>query len=171
MSNDTGNLRNLPRNGSNKKKLEPAVVNVRIKISALWAAMLFVFAYVDLFSLYRADFRASIEAGEIGGFTISQSFLMGTTLYVVIPSLMIFFSLVLRPRLNRFVNMALSLVYAVTITAGAAGEWSYYVAGSAVEVAILGAIAYLAWSWPTKSHVSALDREEAPIRLVEQSTV
>jgi hypothetical protein len=33
-------------------------VNVRIKISALWTSMLFVFAYVDLFSLYRRDVRA-----------------------------------------------------------------------------------------------------------------
>jgi hypothetical protein len=33
-------------------KFEPSKVNVRIKISALWTAMLFVFAYVDIFSLY-----------------------------------------------------------------------------------------------------------------------
>ena len=39
--------------------------------------MLFVFAYVDLFSLYRPDFRADLEAGEIGGFTVNQSFLWG----------------------------------------------------------------------------------------------
>jgi hypothetical protein len=32
-------------------RFEPANVNVRIKISALWTSMLFVFAYVDLFSL------------------------------------------------------------------------------------------------------------------------
>ena len=34
--------------------------------------MLFVFAYVDLFSLYRLDFRADIEAGEVGGFAVNQ---------------------------------------------------------------------------------------------------
>jgi hypothetical protein len=34
-------------------KLEPFNVNVRTKISALWTSMLFDFAYVDLFSLYR----------------------------------------------------------------------------------------------------------------------
>jgi hypothetical protein len=32
-------------------KFEPSNVNVRIKISALWTSMLFVFAYVDVFSL------------------------------------------------------------------------------------------------------------------------
>ena len=69
---------------------EPSNVNVRIKISALWTSMLFVFAYVDLFSVYRPDFRADLEAGEIGGFTVNQSFLLGTTIYVVIPSLMVF---------------------------------------------------------------------------------
>lgn len=59
---------------------EPSNVNVRIKISALWTSLLFVFAYVDLFSLYRSDFRADLDAGEVDGFTIDHSFLFGTTL-------------------------------------------------------------------------------------------
>jgi hypothetical protein len=41
--------------------LDPCPVNVRNKISALWASTLFVFAYVDLFSFYRSDFRADVE--------------------------------------------------------------------------------------------------------------
>ena len=113
---------------------EPLNVNVRIKISALWASMLFVFAYVDLFSLYRPDFRADLEAGEIGGFPVNQSFLLGTTVYVVIPSLMVFCALILRPRINRIANIALGIVYALTVIAGAIGEWNYYILGSAIEV-------------------------------------
>ncbi len=129
-------------------KFDPSKVNVRIKISALWTSMLFVFAYVDLFSLYRPDFRADVEAGEVGGFTVNQSFLLGTTAYIVIPSLMVFCALVLRPRVNRIVNIALSVAYALTIVAGAIGEWNYYILGSAIEVALLAAIVYYAWSWP-----------------------
>src|ERR671934_2909102 len=87
--------------------LEPFPVNVRIKISALWTSMLFVFAYVDLFSLYRRDFRADLEAGKVSGFTINGSFLVGTTVYVVVPSLMVCVALVLRPRANRIANIAL----------------------------------------------------------------
>jgi Family of unknown function (DUF6326) len=130
-------------------KLEPANVNVRIKISALWAALLFVYAYVDIFSFYRPDFRADIEAGRIGGFTLSQSFLLGTTIYVMIPSLMVFATLVLRPRLNRIVNIAVGIIYALTIIAGAIGEWNYYILGSAIEVGLLAAVVYYAWTWPT----------------------
>ena len=134
-------------------KLEAFPVNVRVKISALWASMLFVFAYVDLFSLYRADVRADIAAGEIGGFTINQSFLLGTTAYVVIPALMVFGALVLRPRINRIANIALSVVYALTIVGGAIGEWNYYLLGSAIEVGLLAAVAYYAWTWPKAAPV------------------
>ena len=132
-------------------KFEPATVNVRTKVSALWTSMLFVFAYVDLFSLYRPDFRADLEAAEVGGFTVNQSFLLGTTAYVVIPSLMVFSTLVLQPRLNRVANIVLGIVYIVTIVIGAVGEWSYYILGSVVEVAMLAAIVYYAWTWPKQT--------------------
>ncbi len=132
-------------------KLEESKVNVRFKISALWAAMLFVFVYVDLFSLYRPDFRADIEAGEVAGFTIGQGFLLGTTLYILIPSLMVFLALVLRPRASRIANIALGIVYALTIVGAAIGEWSYFILGSAVEVGLLGAIVYYAWTWPREA--------------------
>jgi hypothetical protein len=113
--------------------------------------MLFVFAYVDLFTLYRPDFRADVEAGEIGGFTVNQSFLLGTTVYVVIPSLMVFCALILRPRVNRIANIALSIIYVLTIIAAAIGEWNYYILGSAIEAALLAAIVYYAWTWPKET--------------------
>jgi hypothetical protein len=129
-------------------RFEPSPVNVRVKIAALWASMLFVFAYVDLFSLYRPDFRADVEAGEVGGFAVNQTFLLATTAYVVIPSLMVFCVLVLRPRLNRILNIALAMAYAVSIVAATIGEWSYYVLGSLIEAALLAAVVFYAWTWP-----------------------
>jgi len=71
----------MPASG---RALDPCPVNVRNKISALWASTLFVFAYVDLFSFYRSDFRADLETGEVGGFTVNQSFLLGTTAHHVV---------------------------------------------------------------------------------------
>ena len=94
-------------------RLEPSSVNVRIMISALWTAMLFVFAYIDIFGLFRPDVRAGIEAGEVGGFSIGQTFLLATTAYVAIPILMIFGSLALRASVSRIANMALSIIYAL----------------------------------------------------------
>jgi hypothetical protein len=132
-------------------------VNVRVKISALWTSMLFVFVYVDLFTFYRADFRADVEAGTVAGFTVNQSFLLGTTAYVVIPSLMVFLSLVLRPTVSRIANIALGVVFTLTIIGGAIGEWNYYILGSAIEVVLLAAIVYFAWTWPKQSRPSGGD--------------
>ena len=129
-------------------QFDPAPVNVRVMISALWATMLFVFAYVDLFSFFRPDFRADVEAGVVNGFAVGQTFLLATTAYVVLPILMIVGSLVLRPRVSRIANLTLSVLYAVTIIGGAIGEWNYYVLGSAIEVALLAAIVFYAWTWP-----------------------
>ncbi len=84
----------------------------------------------------------------VNGFAVGQTFLLATTPYVVLPILMIVGSLILRPRVNRIGNITLSLLYAVTIIGGAIGEWNYYVLGSAIEVALLAAIAYYAWTWP-----------------------
>ena len=57
--------------------------------------------------------------------------------------------LVLKPRINRVVNIAVSLVYLVTIIGSAIGEtWVYYFIGSAVEVVLLAIIARTAWAWP-----------------------
>jgi hypothetical protein len=142
-------------------KLEPFNVNVRIKISTLWASMLFVFAYVDLFSLYRRDFQADVEAGEVSGFKVNQSFLLGTTVYVVIPSLMVFVAVILRPRVNRIANIALGIAYALTIIAGAIGEWGYYILGSAIEVALLAAIVYYAWTWPKETRPASSTEVES----------
>ena len=88
-----------PANPTGEFESSPA--NVRIKLSALWAAMLFVFAYIDIFSQFRPDVRAQMEAGEVSGFTINDAFLTATTVYVLIPSLMVFGALVLQPRINR----------------------------------------------------------------------
>jgi hypothetical protein len=76
---------------------------------------------------------------------------LGTTVYVVIPSLMVFCTLILRPRVNRIANIALSIMYTLTIIAGAIGEWNYYILGSAIEVALLAAIVYYAWTWPKET--------------------
>lgn len=122
-------------------------VDTRLKIAALWTAMLFIFVYVDLFSLYRPDVRAGLEAGRLFVFDVSQTFLLFTTLYIVLPSVMIYLTLVMPRGINRVLNIALAAVYAVTIVGSAVGEWGYFVLGSAAEVVLLGAVVYHAWTW------------------------
>ena len=128
--------------------LRDSKVDQKVVLSGLWISTLFVFAYVDIFGLYRADVRADLDTGKVGGFDVGQLFLLGTTAYVVIPALMVFATLVLRAPVVRVVSLVVAAVYAITIVAAAIGEWNYYLFASAVEIALLAGVGYYAWTWP-----------------------
>jgi hypothetical protein len=139
------------RTRSRSADLDDAKVDVKVVLSGLWISMLFVFAYVDIFGFWRADVINGALTGTVpgAGFTINQSFLVFTTIYVLIPSLMLIFSLVAPVRINRTANIVVSLLYAVSVVVSAVGEtWTYYVLGSVFEVLLLLNIARVAWTWP-----------------------
>lgn len=119
-----------------------------MKIAALWTATMLIFAYVDIYSFYRPDVRADIDAGKVFVFDIGQPFLFFATLYVIIPALMIYLTLVMPRRANRIVNTVLAALYGFTILGGAVGEWNYYVLGSLTEAVLLAMVIRHAWTWP-----------------------
>ena len=126
-------------------------VDVKIVLCALWIAMLFVFAYVDIFGFYRADVLDAALDGTVATteFTVNQVFLTFTLLYILLPTLMVVLSLLLKPRVNRIINIVVSLLYAISIIVSCIGEtWAYYIIGSIVEAMLLVAIARVAWTWP-----------------------
>ena len=86
-------------------------VDVKLVLSALWITMLFVFAYVDIFGFYRADVLNAALDGKVAttAFTVNQIFLTFTLVYILLPTVMVVLSLLLRPRLNRIINIAVSL--------------------------------------------------------------
>ena len=134
-------------------------IDVKLVLSALWIAMLIVFAYVDIFGFLRADILRAALDGKMAatGITVDQMILVFTTVYILIPTLMVFLALVLRPRVNRIVNIVVALFYAVSIIALCIGEgWVYYLLGSAVEVVLLVAIVRTAWTWPRTQVVPSL---------------
>lgn len=130
-------------------------VDVKLILSALWIAMLFVFAYVDIFGFFRADVLDAALNGMVGttALAVNQVFLTGALIYILIPTLMVVLSLVLRPRANRVTNIVVSIVYTVSVLVSCIGEqWVYYIAGSIIEAGLLLAIARTAWKWPSNQH-------------------
>lgn len=129
--------------------MEDIKISVKLKISVLWIAMLFVFAYVDIFAFYRPGIIEGIMAGKVAAFQINQVFLFLTTLYVLIPSIMVFLSLILKPAVNRWANIAMGILYIVSILLSLVGEtWAFYIFGSIVESLLLSMIVWYAWKWP-----------------------
>ena len=68
---------------------------------------------------------------------------------------MVFLSLVLRPRINRWTNTVLPSLYVVSIVASAIGEPSaYYWFLSITESALLLLIVWYAWTLPRREGAS-----------------
>jgi len=127
-------------------------IDVKIVLSGLWVAMLFLFAFVDIFGFFRSDIIEGALAGGVPGpgITINQAFLAAATGFIVIPSLMVVVSLLMPAKLNRRLNIGVSIFYAVLIAALCIGEsWIYYLLGSFFEVVLLLMAARTAWRWPT----------------------
>ncbi|MBA3783401.1 MAG: hypothetical protein H0X12_16305, partial [Nocardioides sp.] len=106
------------------RQLRDTPVDVKLVLSALWIAMLFVFAYVDIFGFYRADILDAALDGKVAttALTINQMFLTGALIYILLPSVMAVLALVLRPRVNRMTNVVVSLLYSLTIVYSCRGE-------------------------------------------------
>ncbi len=133
------------------RQYQDTQVDVKLVLSALWIAMLFVFAYVDIFGFFRADILNAAIEGEVAstGLAANQVFFIAALIYILLPTLMVVLSLVLTPRVNRITNIAVSLFYAAAVLVSCIGEtWVYYLIGSAVEAVLLLAIARTAWKWP-----------------------
>ena len=130
-------------------------VPVRLKLSALWASTMLLFAYGDLFALYRRDIIADLERGELAGFSVGQPFLLATSVYVAIPCLMVFACLVMTPRVGRWTNVVLASGYALTIAGAMVGEgWAYYLFFGVLEIGLLAAVVRYAWSWSVPAGAS-----------------
>lgn len=125
--------------------VEPAPeVDLRIKIAGLWVAVVLLYIYVDLFSLFKPGVLDEIQSGTVWKFEINELFLLMTTILMAIPILMAPLTLWLKPRLNRTVNISVAALYAVISVGSAVGEWSYYLLGGTLEAVLLGVIAYQA---------------------------
>jgi hypothetical protein len=124
-------------------------INVRLKLAALWTATLILFAYGDIFGLFRPGFIDDIKAKKAVGFHIDQAFLLGVSAYIFLATVMIFLSLTLKPVLTRSTNIVLGTLYAASILLSCIGEsWAYYIFLSVAESALLVLVVWYAWTWP-----------------------
>ena len=137
--------------------MEDVKINVKLKISALWVAVMFIYVYADLKALFIPGFLELIIGGEVfGGIKITQELWLGAAILMTIPSVMIFLSLILRPKVNRWTNIILGIVYTVVNIANLLSiedPWVFFIFYNIVEAVLTLLIVWYAWKWPTHERV------------------
>jgi hypothetical protein len=129
--------------------LEDIKVSLKLKLAALWASFMFLYIYVDYFHLYMPGSIKDILAGKVFVFDISYVFIMIAMIFVAIPTLMIFLSIVLPAKVNRWTNIIVAAVFIPYMLFNLAGEaWVHMYFAAALEVFLLCLIIRYSWKWP-----------------------
>ena len=132
-----------------QNELEDIKVSLKLKLAMLWESFMFLYIYVDYFALYKPSKIEDILKGRVFVFDITQGFLLVALASVTIPALMIFLSVALPAKVNRWANIIIAAVYIPFSLFNLAGEaWMQMVFGAVIEVALLCLIIRYAWKWP-----------------------
>ncbi|MEO6348747.1 MAG: DUF6326 family protein [Aquaticitalea sp.] len=133
----------------NKIILEDFKVNIRIKLSALWTSVMFCYIYGDYFELYVPHKVEGLLNGQ--NMLDSPMKLFLATLLLTMPALMIFLTLMLKPKLTRILNLILGLfftLFVLLVAISSLSEWLiFYIFLSITEIIITTLIVWNAWNW------------------------
>jgi len=128
---------------------EDMKIHVKLKISALWVSVMLCYIYGDYFGLYKPGALQGMLEGKMAPLgPTTQGVLVGTSVMMAIPSVLVFLSLVLKPDLNRWVNIIFGVIYTVIILITMPGAWAFYIFLGIVEGVLTALIVWYAWSWP-----------------------
>lgn len=132
-----------------KNALEDIKVSLKLKLATLWTSLMFIIIYLDYFHLYMPGKIEYIMKGKVFKFDITQGFLLGALASVTLPALMIFLSVSLPAKINRWLNIIIATVFIPFTLFNLAGlTWMHMVFGAVVEVVLLCLIIRYAWKWP-----------------------
>jgi hypothetical protein len=131
-----------------KKPLEDIKVNVKVKIASLWVVIMILYIYNDFFSLFPPGALEEMMSGYMGPFPVTQLALLQSCVLMAIPTAMIFLSLTLKPIVNRWVNIIVSIIYIGVMVASVIGEWGFYYFMGVLEICANALIILLAFKWP-----------------------
>ena len=124
--------------------LDDVKIHVKIKISALWTSVMFCYIYADYFGLYVPGALQRMLQGKMGPFgPTTQGVLLGTSIMLAIPSVMIFLSVALSSRLNRWLDIIFGSVYTLIILI-TMWDWAFYIFFGIIEVILTGFVVWYA---------------------------
>jgi hypothetical protein len=132
--------------------LENPKVNIKIKLAVLWTSVLFCYVYGDYFELYVPEKVNGMLTGDT--MLDSPTKLLIASFVLAIPATMVALSILLNPKVNRFLNVFFGIVFTlmmILIGINSLTPWySFYVFLAFLESLITFLIVWFAWNWPKK---------------------
>jgi len=136
-------------------QLSDLVVHTKLKLVALWTSTMFCYIYCDYFQLYVPGKLEAMLQGKMGPLgAVTQEVLMGTSILMAIPSLMIFLSIALPGKYSRVLNLIVGASFTFLLTLIAFSDrWYFYRFFAALEAVFTALVVWYAWKWPKTQSV------------------
>ena len=135
-----------------KTVLVDTKIDIKFKLSALWASLMFCYVYGDFFGLFKPGRLQHMLDGRMGPLgETTQGVLVGTSALMAIPSLMVALSLLLKPAASRWANIVFGVLYTAVMLITMPGAWAFYLFLGAIEVLLTATIVWQAWKWPRQA--------------------
>lgn len=132
--------------------LEDVEVNIKLKLALLWTSVMFCYIYGDYFGLFEPGNLETMLAGKMAPLgDVTQGILLGTSILMAIPALMVFFSVALKASLNRWLNIVFGAAYSIVMVITMPGAWNYYILLGVIEISLTALIVWYAWRWPRQA--------------------
>lgn len=130
-------------------KVSDSKISQKMKLSSLWVVLMVLYIYCDFLSLYRPGQIEKINNGLMGFMEVNQFSLIIASLLMIIPTIMIFLSLVLNRKVNIIVNICVAIVYILINGSNMIGEsWGYYFLFGVIEILTTILILIISIKWP-----------------------
>ena len=128
---------------------EDVKINVKMKLSALWIALMLVYIYADILSNFKPGVIKKAMEGFMGPFPVTQASLLSATILMIIPAVMVFLSLAMKAKVNRWANIILGVLFTFVSISNLIGEtsWIFYMFFVVVEITLTLLIVGHAWKW------------------------
>ncbi|PIB30701.1 hypothetical protein BFP77_03840 [Maribacter sp. 4U21] len=124
---------------------------IKETLSILWIFLTVNYIFCDVFSLYLAETLKDLMSGKMGGIEFTQEFLLLFSMIMEIPILMIVLSKLLKPRINKWLNIIVGLMLLIVqVVSLITGEnYKHYIFFSIIEIVTLIIIIGISFTWKT----------------------
>lgn len=129
-------------------------VNIKSKLAAHWACLMSLYIYADYFELKTPGKIEQVMNLKTPVGDTTPGLLMIFSLILIVPSLMIVFSVILKSKINKLLNIVVALIWAsmsVLVIIGEindiGGWYSFYLLYQFAELFVFSSIIWHAWHW------------------------
>ncbi len=134
----------------NKGSLKDHEVAVKFKLAALWTSVTLCYLYGDYFELYVPQKVEGLIKGE--NLLNSPANLFAASFVLAIPALMVCLSIILKPAINRWLNITAALFFTaimLLIAFTSITPWrAFYVLLAIIESILTSLVVWYAFKWP-----------------------